>query len=282
MASDFPEFEQLANCPVCGTPGPFEPVSRAVVRCPSCRVCFADPRPTQASIVASYESGATFDSWVEAKDSRRQMWLRRVKLMGGDLKGKTLLDIGTGDGHFLTVARELGMVCLGTEMSQNGASRAIADGHKVLMGQFSEIDFHGQQFDFITMWHVLEHVPNPGETLRKIRTLLKPGGRFLVAVPDEDNAFVNFRLGFRPGKEAPISPPKWGHEIHLTYFQPGTLRNALQRAGMKVKKFGVDDIYGNRSARNMAVLTMQKTLAALFQWHFSIAMYAICGRDDGA
>ena len=88
--------------------------------------------------------------------------------------------------------------------------------------------------------------------------------------------------GFRPGQDAAILPPRWGHEIHLTYFQPRTLRNALQRAGLKVKNFGVDDIYGLRSFRNRAVLAMHKTLSALFWWHFSMAMYAICEKDDRA
>jgi 2-polyprenyl-3-methyl-5-hydroxy-6-metoxy-1,4-benzoquinol methylase len=279
MVNDFAEFEEPRNCPVCQAAGPFLPVSKAVERCPACRVYFANPRPTQQSIAASYESGATFDSWMEDEASRKVMWDRRIKLMEGDFRGKTLLDVGTGDGRFLTAARAAGFTCLGTELSENGARRARAAGHRVLMGQFCDIDFDGEKFDVVTMWHVLEHVPNPGETLVRIRGLLKPGGRFYVAVPNEDNAFINYRLGFRRDREAAIMPPRWGHEIHLTYFQPSSLRRALRHAGFKVTRFGVDDIYNRRSLRNQAVLALQKNLSALFGWHFSMAMFAICAGE---
>ena len=276
MTNDFADYEVLKECPVCQSAGPFLSPFKSLQRCPRCKVYFANPRPTQAQIGASYESGATFDSWVKERVTRDAGWERRVALLPGKNAGKSLLDIGTGDGHFMTAARAAGYNCLGTELSENGANRARAEGHRVLMGQFCDIDFGEEKFDIISMWHVLEHVPNPGETLVQVRNLLKPDGRFVVAVPNEDNAFVNFRLGFRGAQIAPITPPEWGHEIHLTYFQPATLRAALRAAGFEVERFGVDDIYGSRSFRNRAVLALQKGFNSLFWWHFSMAMFAIC------
>jgi 2-polyprenyl-3-methyl-5-hydroxy-6-metoxy-1,4-benzoquinol methylase len=279
MTGDFTEFEELRSCPVCRAPGPFSAVFERVARCPACRVYFANPRPTQAEIAASYESGATYDSWIPERAAREAHWKIRLALIDGPAHGRTLLDVGVGDGQFLTVARAAGFACLGTELSQNGANRARAEGHEVRVGQLNEIDLGGREFDVVTMWHVLEHVPNPGETLDQIWKALRPGGQFLVAVPNEDNAFVNYRLGFRKGQAAPILPPTWGHEIHLTYFQPSTLRGALRRAGFRVERMGVDDVYLNRTSRNLAVLAAQKGLNALFGWHFSMAMFASCRKD---
>jgi ubiquinone/menaquinone biosynthesis C-methylase UbiE len=279
MTGGFTEFEEVRSCPVCRSPGPFPSPFEKVSRCPACRVYFANPRPTQAEITASYESGATYDSWIPDRVAREAHWKIRLALMTGEPRGRTLLDVGVGDGHFLSMARAAGFSCLGTELSQNGAARARAQGHEVLLGQFTEIDLGGREFDVVTMWHVLEHVPNPGETLDRVWQVLRPGGQFLVTVPNEDNAFINNRLGLRKDRGAPIRPPKWGEEIHLTNFQPATFRSALRRAGFRVERMGVDDIYFNRSPRNLAVLNAQKTLNALFGWHFSMAMFASCRKD---
>jgi 2-polyprenyl-3-methyl-5-hydroxy-6-metoxy-1,4-benzoquinol methylase len=275
VPGEFAEFEELRHCPVCDAPGPFPAVFERVARCPSCRVYFANPRPTQPEIALSYESGATYREWIPQKAEREVMWRSRLSWVTGVPARSTLLDVGTGDGHFLTVAREAGFACLGTELSRNGADCARAEGHEILGGQFCELDFGGRQFDVITMWHVLEHVPNPGETLARIYELLRPGGQFLVAVPNEDNSFVNHALG-RNKQNAPLVAPSWGHEIHLTYFQAATLRSALQRARFQVERMSVDYLYLHRSARNQAVLAFHRTMNALFGWHFGLAMAASC------
>jgi ubiquinone/menaquinone biosynthesis C-methylase UbiE len=276
MSRGFGEYETLRSCPVCRAEGPFRDRYDSVQQCRACGVFFVNPRPTQREIAASYETGKSYDFWATEREAREAQWKTRLALISDQPGGRTLLDIGAGDGHFLSVARAAGFSCLGTELSQNGAERARAEGHEVLVGQFTELDLGGREFDVVTMWHVLEHVPNPGETLERVWQVLRPGGQFLVAVPNEDNAFVNDRLGFRRGRGAPIQPPAWGQEIHLTNFQPATLRRALRRAGFRVERMGVDDVYLNRSARNLAVLAAQKGLNALSGWHFSMAMFAIC------
>ncbi len=171
----FTEFEHLTACPVCGAEGSFRKVFEPnVSRCAKCGTLLRDSRPTQTQIKASYDGGATYDQWEKEDEPRRAMWQRRVLQINrlaeaNGVKGRRLLDIGTGDGHFPAAARESGWEVLGTEFSDDGAARARARGIEVLVGQLENIDFADRKFDFITLWHVLEHVPAPGHAPGRAR-----------------------------------------------------------------------------------------------------------------
>jgi SAM-dependent methyltransferase len=273
--ASFQEYEKLTACPVCGSVKintAFEP---DVARCASCRVFFRNPRPTQAEIQRSYDVGANYAEWQQSATDRGLMWKRRLELIIPFKQCGRLLDIGAGDGHFLDIAKAAGFETYGTELSLTGAEYAEGRGHHLLIGQLKEIGFDGLKFDMVTIWHVLEHVPNPGEALEIVSSLLKPDGILALAVPNEENQLFRYRLRAGRGRN-PLGSLVWSKEIHLTHFQPATLRRALYGAGLVPIRFGVDDIYSDRSIKNMAKLWMQKSLAATLQWHFSMAMYYIC------
>jgi 2-polyprenyl-3-methyl-5-hydroxy-6-metoxy-1,4-benzoquinol methylase len=166
----------------------------------------------------------------------------------------------------------------GTEVSEAGASYAKQAGLDVRMGQLTEIDVPAASFDIVTLWHVLEHVPNPHLVLRKVYAVLKPGGMIAVAVPNEENFLVRRRFG--RVKMNPFAPLPFGGEIHLSYFRPATLRATLRAAGFDVVEFGVDDLYQERGLTMKIKLNIQSLLAKLFHWHFAVAMYAICRKRD--
>ena len=274
----FVEYESLNACPVCGSADFFTAFEPDVVRCAECRVYFRNPRPTQAEIKRSYDVGSNYAEWQQRPAARNLEWKRRIGLILPFIQRGKLLDIGSGDGHFLYIAKAAGFETCGTEISLAGAQYAKERGHQLLIGQLKEIDFNDAQFDVITIWHVLEHLPNPGEALRIISSRLKPGGIMVVAVPNEDNHLFRRRLGGRRGSN-PLGPLIWSKEIHITHFQPATLRTALVKAGLVPIRFGVDDIYYERSLKNVSKLWMQKSLSAVLQWHFSMAMYFVCKKE---
>lgn len=273
----FLAFERLAGCPVCGHPRFAAAFGRDVQRCGRCRVLFRSPRPTQAEIQRSYESGSTFGAWAGEEPIRRVLWQARVDgIVRAGARGR-LLDVGTGDGHFLVVAARAGFEVEATELSRLGVRLSRSRGFAVRRGQLLDIDFSGRTFDVITMWHALEHLPDPGGVLRRSHQLLRPGGLLAVAVPNADHSLVWGRLGFRRGLDV-LEPPAWGGEIHLTHFRPGTLRTALRAAGFEILEFGVDDTCTRRTAGRLAALAAQRTLNRLLGWHFSVAMYCLARR----
>jgi 2-polyprenyl-3-methyl-5-hydroxy-6-metoxy-1,4-benzoquinol methylase len=284
MPRQFSEFETLAACPVCGAPGPFEPFEEHIARCRHCRTLFDNPRPTQREVAVSYNEGATYAGWNREGRDWQRMWEQRLRLVGSNPPpGTRLLDVGAGDGSFLDLARRHGYDVLGTEFSEEGARRAREVGLEILLGQLCDIDFGGRRFDVVTLWHVLEHVPNPGQVLTRVFELLQPGGRLVVAVPNEDNALMNHRLGRRRWlpKEGRFPKPQWGTEIHLTHFQKPTLTAALRQAGFEVIRTGIDDINSWTSLRRRLVLVLQTSLDRVVGWNFGIAMYAV-GRKPPA
>ena len=93
----------------------------------------------------------------------------------------TLLDIGAGTGNFCETSKQNSWDVYGVEPSQK--AREIAAKKNIFLHQSIE-DFKGQQFDVVTLWHVLEHLPDLENTITAIQKLLKPNGVLIVAVPN--------------------------------------------------------------------------------------------------
>ncbi len=278
MTRKFQDFERLAQCPSCDSPQIVTTVEPDIGQCSACQLYFRNPRPTQAEIARSYDTGGTFAAWQEEESARAEMWKRRRALVRRFAAGGRLLDVGTGDGRFLATAQAAGFEVVGTEVSESGAAYARKRGFDVHLGQIAELELPNESFDLATIWHVLEHVPNPGAVLRKVHRVLRPEGILAVALPNEENFFIRRRFGRAKG--SPFDPLTFGGEIHLTYFRPATLRAALRAAGFSVLEFGVDDIYHVRDLKMRLKLPVQRGLARLLGWHFAVAMYAICQRGD--
>ncbi len=279
--SNFDVFETVDLCPVCGFGKSALEFPSTVRRCENCHVLYRSPRPSQSEITRSYDSGETYTPWAAQESERRAMWLRRIEVIRRYKKSGDLLDIGTGDGHFLRVAAEAGFQVTGTETSAKGAEISEGRGFTPRIGQIEDLDFGGQQFDVISMWHVLEHVPIPSVTFSKVHKLLKPSGIFIAAVPNEENCLFRHRIGVSK-KENPLGEITWGSEIHLTHFQPKTLREGLRVNGFEPIALGVDDIYAVRSLRNRMVLGLHKVLTAVLGWNFGVAMYVVARRSNSS
>ena len=95
-------------------------------------------------------------------------------------KGK-ILDLGAGTGDFLLAAKKSGWEVTGVEPNEDARSLAGKKGVRLIEETGSLPD---HEFDVITMWHVLEHVPNPFQQIDELSRLLKPNGFLIIAVPN--------------------------------------------------------------------------------------------------
>ena len=158
-------------------------------------------------------------SWHNLKLCERRR-LRFMEYIAGRTNKKRLLDIGCGDGSFLLGAREAGWKVTGTELNaRQGRSFGLDVRHT--------LDHIGptQRFDFITMWHSLEHIRDIKSTLFSIAGLLAPQGRLIIAVPNSRSL------------QAKLFGPRWLHldvPRHLYHFDPGSLRFSLENAGFRI------------------------------------------------
>jgi 2-polyprenyl-3-methyl-5-hydroxy-6-metoxy-1,4-benzoquinol methylase len=200
-----------------------------VVRCRRCSMHYVNPRPAAELVIDSY--AAAEDPTFVAQNPGRIRSFR--KILAGVLKrygrkdasGLRFLDIGCAGGASLVAAKSLGFDPVGVE-----PSRWMADfgrrtyGVHIVDGILEPGMFPAASFDFITLWDVLEHVPEPGALLRLIRDLLRPEGTFVLSYPDFQS-MAGRVLGDRW--------PFW-LSVHLLYYDRKTITRQLSDCGFVV------------------------------------------------
>ena len=135
----------------------------------------------------------------------------------------TLLDIGAGTGNFCETSKQNSWEVYGVEPSQK--AREIAAKKNIFLHQSIE-DFKGQQFDVITLWHVLEHLPDLENTITAIQKLLKPNGVLIVAVPNYNSFDAKHYKGFWAAYDVPR---------HLWHFSQKSMSKLFSK-NMKLLK----------------------------------------------
>lgn len=136
------------------------------------------------------------------------------------------LDIGCGNGHYMMFLKELGWDAAGFDVTDNLAEPVRKAGIPIFTGSIDVLQDREGSFDLITMWHVLEHLHNPAEDLRRVRRLLAGGGTLLIEVPNSDSVTAKlFRADWF----------QWDLPRHLSHFTPISLRRMLEEAGFRVK-----------------------------------------------
>lgn len=248
--------EELKRCDVCtGFELETLDAKTALCRCRRCGFVFRNPRPSFEEIAAFYSAHDHYDAWLTAEKARDLLWHRRLAKVRRERTTGTLLDIGTGIAQFLFVARRK-FETEGTEVSPVAIRIAKERyGIGIRQGRIEDIDFGDRHFELITLFHVLEHVASPSNTLARCRDLLAPTGIIIVAVPNEleswrrlvKGALRTLKLGRFCNYGAygllPLRLDDSAREIHLSHFTPRVLRLLLERARLRVVKESLDPYY---------------------------------------
>jgi SAM-dependent methyltransferase len=157
--------------------------------------------------------------------------------------------VGCGHGFFLDESRKRGWTVEGIETSV--APRAYATttlGLRVLPSPLEDANLPGGSFNVISLWHVLEHVADPVQTVRQIHALLHDGGLVAIACPNIASL------------SAKLTGAEWlwlGYPYHLYQFSPGSLRWLLEHNGFTVKRVVTHETYDSH------------TLGLLLLWHWA-------------
>lgn len=257
--------EVLSACILCSG-GSLQSVdsSIALCKCQGCGLVFRNPRPTLEEITSYYSGEAQYDGWLAAGKARDAMWRRRLRKIARHRSGGSLLDIGTGIGQFLNLARATFKV-EGTEVSASAlkiaAERFGLALHHGTLDELADSALRDRQFDVLTLFHVLEHVPRPAATLSACTRLIVEGGLLIVAVPNDISCWKcplkdllrslgigRFKSSGRFGlRNLELIQP--GNEVHLSHFTSSVLQSAFRRQGLRIRELGLDPFYAEVGAR---------------------------------
>lgn len=222
------------RCPVCEhtfSENVFAVNGFNIVQCKSCTTQFVCPMPSEDDLRVHYEDPAYFrgeghQGYANYGDMRKALvphFRRRLAAITRyqSTRGR-LLDLGCAAGYFLEVAKSDGWQISGVELSNEmalGASRLLGITVANSLDTVSERDF-----DAITLWEVIEHLPDPVVELRKLYDLLRPGGLLMLSTPN-----VGHWLAVRERELwHAYCPPS-----HLVYFTRRTLTDLLATVGFE-------------------------------------------------
>jgi len=209
--------------------------------CRRCDYAFVDPLPDRSVLERAYDRATYYEEWVTTQAQRRQvMWRRRAGRVLRGLRSGRLLDVGCGEGSFLHEAKMLGWQVEGSEISNEGCRLAKSRWDiEPFCGEVAQAPWPPASFDVVTLWHVVEHVPDPVSLMQTVAQLTAPGGRIIVACPNRRSYLFN--LAYRIGRGR---PPHLFHpddrELHLSHFTVSSLRRLLELQSLRVIRVDVD------------------------------------------
>ena len=193
---------------------------------------FTHPQPNTEKLPSYYDS----PDYISHTDGKRSLFeniyqivknrslKNKLRLVNSESKKGSVLDIGTGTGDFLSVLKDDGWKVMGIEPNDKAKTIAVAKG---IPFENSTNQFENYSFDVITMWHVLEHVPDVSKQIEELKRLLKPDGTIFIAVPN----FHSFDANYYGNYWAAFDVPR-----HLWHFSKTAIKKLFEIQNFRVIK----------------------------------------------
>jgi 2-polyprenyl-3-methyl-5-hydroxy-6-metoxy-1,4-benzoquinol methylase len=207
-----------------------------LVQCQNCGFVYVSPRPDAEELYALYgetyfhnnDSGVVgYSDYIRDEANIRKTARRRLMQLEQFIAPGSLLDVGCATGFFMDEASQRGWTVEGLDVSSFGVdygrSHFDLNTHQ---GALTALDLPGDSYDLVTMWDVIEHVPDPTAYVNEAARLLHSGGVISLATPDVDS--LPARLAGRRWVGFKLS------EEHVYYFSVKTLSQMLTQAGFEV------------------------------------------------
>jgi spore maturation protein CgeB len=223
--------------------------------CPDCQLLFVHPLPDFSLQIytddyfAGAKEGFGYTDYDADKEPMKDTFLVYLKRISHyhRLPGKRLFDVGAATGFFLNLARAEGFDVAGVEPADYAAGIARGKGLDVKTGILEQGLLSPESFDVITMWDVIEHVPDPRATMSQVYEALRPGGILAINTPNSSSLYARV-MGLRWHL---VVPPE-----HLFLFGEPSLRELLKDKGFEWLESGA---IGKS-------FTTQYVFSTLFHW----------------
>jgi 2-polyprenyl-3-methyl-5-hydroxy-6-metoxy-1,4-benzoquinol methylase len=261
-----------------------------IYQCDNCGLRFTNPRPDDNKLGSYYNS----ENYISHADEGNTLvnklykiariftlWSKR-KLISKNSQQKSLLDVGCGTAHFLTYCQQNGWQISGVEPNDIAHKQAEEKTGITIHQELKEVT--GQTFSVITLWHVLEHLPNLHETIDKLNDLMTIDSTLIIAVPN----YKTYEESIFKENWAAYDVPR-----HLYHFNQKSIHLLMQKHGLKIvqtKPMWLDSFYisllsnkqkYNRSKYIKSFITgLLSDIYALKTKNYSSLIYRIEKREE--
>ncbi|WNH13993.1 class I SAM-dependent methyltransferase [Thalassobellus suaedae] len=194
------------------------------------------PQPTLDKLPEYYKS----EDYISHTDSQRNLFekvyhlvrtislKKKLKLINSFASDtKNLLDVGCGTGDFLQTAKDNNWNVTGIEPNNQARDIANKKTNDLVFNTDQLSKFKPESFDVITLWHVLEHLPDLEEQIAAFKKLLKPNGTLIIAVPN----YKSYDALYYKNYWAAFDVPR-----HLWHFNKSSISKLVSKVSMEVKK----------------------------------------------
>lgn len=206
-----------------------------IVKCNNCGFTFTNPRPFANELGKYYKS----TDYISHSNSRKGFFntiyqlvrnytlKKKCELIKHKVSTGSLLDIGCATGEFLNTMKTRGWKVTGIEPDDQVRNTALENYGLDVYEETALNLLPANSFDIITMWHVLEHVPNLNERIEQCKNLLKPDGYLFIAVPNSESYDSELYKEFWAAYDVPR---------HLYHFSKETMKRLLENHEMKIRE----------------------------------------------
>jgi 2-polyprenyl-3-methyl-5-hydroxy-6-metoxy-1,4-benzoquinol methylase len=231
----------VEKCPICAS-GLFHPLHRckdttvshetfSIKVCQKCGLGITSPRPQVDQLKKYYQSEKYISHSGQSNNVLGKIYLLARKFTLSwkknvvsrySVKGN-ILDVGCGTGEFLSVMKQSGWKICGIEPSEIGRIKAEALTGITIHESLDNLT--QSHFEAISLWHVLEHIPDIQRTIKNLQQLLTQSGKLFIAVPN----YLSYDASHYKEHWAGFDVPR-----HLWHFSKQSMIMLLEENGLKV------------------------------------------------
>ncbi|MBW2976429.1 class I SAM-dependent methyltransferase [Candidatus Woesearchaeota archaeon] len=268
-----------------------------VVKCKKCGLVYVNPRLKEKKLHEIYNkeyfenpalngsrsSFCGYGEYLKEKGNIQSTFNRRLKKINKFSKRGKLLDVGCAFGFFLELAKKDGWDVKGLEISKYAYAYAKEKLKLPAVNKTLEkARFKANSFGVVTLFDVIEHLPDPKSTLKEVRRILKPQGLVVITTPDIGS--ITAKILWKNWEEV-----KRVRE-HIYYFSKDTLKKLLESLGFKVlgtesagRFFSVESAVKRGKLYNKAIFSVIEKLSKILRLnkkniyidpHYKITIYA--------
>ena len=237
-------YDKLDKCPLCNskriknfiicTDYFLSGESFAISQCEDCNLEFTNPRPGEEFLSNYYQSTDYISHSNKGNSLINRIYKliriytinKKVKLINSyQPKKGNILDFGCGTGEFLYACKQSGWVINGIELEKTARDQAESIIERTIYRSLTNIP-EENQFDAITLWHVLEHISDLNNFLKTLKKNLAPNGTLFVAVPNNKSWDAIHYKKYWAAYDVPR---------HFYHFNQTSFRNLCDKHALKLK-----------------------------------------------